>query len=338
MIAIHYQAGHFCERWVAYCESNQIPYKIVDVYSNDIIEQLRNCEVFMWHFDHMSHSDSLFAKQLIQALDRIPIKVFPDVNTSWHFDDKIGQKYLLESIDAPFVKTYIFYNQELAKLWAKETEYPKVFKLRGGAGSLNVKLVRNKNQALFLIRKAFNSGFSQFSPFVVFKERVRKFYLGKSSLLSVLKWFLAIFLGSIVTKLYRKEIGYVYFQDFIPGNLFDIRVVVIGSRAFAIKRLVRKNDFRASGSGSIVYRREEIPLDCIRIAFSVNKKINAQAMTFDFVFNKKSEPLIVEVSFGYTMYAYDECDGYWDDSLNWYEGKYNHEVWILQLFLDSNKN
>ena len=37
-----------------------------------------------------------------------------------------------------------------------------------------------------------------------------------------------------------------------------VRVIVINDKAFAIKRMVRKNDFRASGSGIIEYDKENL--------------------------------------------------------------------------------
>ncbi len=55
----------------------------------------------MWHFHQGSPRDILFAKQLIFALQTSGKRVFPDFNTVWHFDDKVGQKYLLEAIEAP---------------------------------------------------------------------------------------------------------------------------------------------------------------------------------------------------------------------------------------------
>ena len=63
-------------------------------------------------------------------------------------------------------------------------------------------------------------------------------------------------------------------QDFfIPQNDFDIRVIVTGNKAIAIKRMNRKNDFRASGSGYILYDKNEIDIRCVKIAFEVNKKL-----------------------------------------------------------------
>ena len=44
------------------------------------------------------------------------LKVFPDFNTSWHFDDKIAETYLLQSISAPIPQSYIFYNYEDCKI------------------------------------------------------------------------------------------------------------------------------------------------------------------------------------------------------------------------------
>src|SRR4051812_11768675 len=100
-IAIHKTEGTFSDRWIAYCEKQSIPYKIVDCYSSDIIKQLQDCTALMWHFHHASPKATLFAKQLMYSVSAAGKKVFPDIDTVWHFDDKVGQKYLLEAIDAP---------------------------------------------------------------------------------------------------------------------------------------------------------------------------------------------------------------------------------------------
>lgn len=99
--------------------------------------------MFFVAFSHASHKDMLFAKQLL-FLCRQLVKNIPRFLTNWHFDDKVGQKYLLESIQAPMVPTYVFYSKAEAIRWAKSVIYPKVFKLRGGAGGSNVKLISSK--------------------------------------------------------------------------------------------------------------------------------------------------------------------------------------------------
>ena len=215
-IAIHdsKEKHFFSDRWIEYCSRNNIPFKVVNAYDNDIINQLNDCDIFMWHHSNYDYRDALFAKQLIYSLETIGIKVFPDFNTTWHFDDKVGQKYLLEAIDAPLVPSYVFYNKKDARKWIESTSFPKVFKLRGGSGSSNVQLVENKHKAKKLIKKAFGKGFSQFDKFNHLKFRYKNFKSGKESFVGVLKGIVRLFIGNKYSNMVPKEKGYVYFQDF----------------------------------------------------------------------------------------------------------------------------
>jgi glutathione synthase/RimK-type ligase-like ATP-grasp enzyme len=329
-IAIHYRKGLFSERWIAYCEEQRIPYKIVDCYDTDIINQLEDCDVLMWHYMAKDCIDPLFAKQLLFSLEQSGKKVFPNFNTSWHFDDKVGQKYLLESIGAPLVPTYVFYTKETALQWIENTTFPKVFKLRGGATSANVRLIANKNKAKRIINKAFGNGFSQFNGKEYFKEQRRKHKEGKVSFIAVVKSLVRSIIGVKYAKVLHKEKGYVYFQDFIPNNNYDIRVIVIKNRAFGIKRLNREGDFRASGSGNIIYDKNEIPEACVKIAFEVSKKANVQCIGYDFVFDKNNDPLLLEMSYGFVVDGYNPCPGYWDENMTWHEGKFNPQSWMVE--------
>ncbi|MCF6222639.1 MAG: hypothetical protein L3J34_02810 [Flavobacteriaceae bacterium] len=329
MIAIHNSKTGFHPRWISYCKRKNIPYKLVSCYDNDIINQLKDCDILMWHHNHLNPKDLIFAKQLLFSLDQSGKIVFPNFNDGWHFDDKVGQKYLLEAIDAPLVPSHTFYSKKEAILWANNTSFPKVFKLRGGAGSVNVKLAKTKQDAIHLINKAFGSGFSYYDPKVNFIERWRKYKLGKTNFYDVIKGGLRFFKKPKFSIINGKEIGYIYFQDFIPNNTFDIRVIVIGKKAFALKRMVREGDFKASGSGNMQFAKEEFDERAIEIAFETSRKLKAQCLAYDFVFDENNKPLIVEISFGFAVEAYDTCPGYWDESINWYKGKFNPQEWIV---------
>jgi hypothetical protein len=99
---------------------------------------------------------------------------------------------------------------------------------------------------------------------------------------------------------------------------------------------VRKNDFRASGGGNIVYNKKEIDKRCVKIAFEVNEKIKAQSIAYDFVFDKKNNPLIVEISYGYSAPAYDKCEGYWDKEMSWHEGEnFDFCGWMIENLIQS---
>jgi glutathione synthase/RimK-type ligase-like ATP-grasp enzyme len=331
-LAIHQSKWGFSNDWMAYCKAKGIPFKMVNCYDSNIIEQISDCDVLLWHHHHILAKDKVFAQQLLFAVQQSGKKVFPDFNTGWHFDDKLGQKYLLEAIKAPLVPTEVFYDKQTAEKWAVQTDFPKVFKLRGGAGSSNVKLVHSKSDALALINKAFGKGFPSYDKWGNLKEEFRRFQVKKGRTKDLLKSVRRLFVSTEFARIHGPEKGYLLFQKFIPNNTFDIRVITIGNKAFALKRLVRENDFRASGSGFIEYEKEKIDERCVTIAFEVTQKLQAQCVAYDFVFDEQNNPLIVEINYGFAHDAYFNCPGYWDSTMLWHEASFNSAHMIIDLF------
>ena len=335
-IAIHHKEGGFSDRWITYCQRESIDYKIINCYDSDIIEKLKDCNALMWHHHHGNYKDVITAKSILYALEHAGIKVFPNFHTAWHFDDKVAQKYLLEAIGAPTIPSYVFYDKKEALDWADNTTYPKVWKLKGGAGAANVKLLRSKKDAVKLINKAFGKGFSQFNRLGNLKERYKKYKSGKDSLLGVAKGLGRLIIPTEFAKLQSRERGYVYFQEFVENDGFDVRVVVIGGKAIALKRLVRENDFRASGSGNLIFENDKIDKDYIIKAFDLSRKIKSQSLAIDFIKSKDNEVLIVELSYGFPMLNFlDGAAGYWDSSLQWHAGKFNPQGWMVEEMVKS---
>ena len=338
-IAIHHNPDSYSTLWIKYCQRNKIQYKIVDAYANDIFKQITDCDAFMWHFHQEDYKAMLFAKQLIFSLKHIGIIVYPDIDTCFYFDDKLGQKYLFEAANVPTAPTHIFYTRQNALDWIKRTQFPKVFKLSTGASSANVRLVKNARQARRLVKKAFRFGFEQYARINGFKERMIKYRNGNGSLLWLLKGFVRIFISTEFSRMHSNEIGYIYFQDFIPNNTFDTRVILIGNRAVAKKRINRPNDFRASGSGIWIFEKEQIDIRCIEKAFEINKKLKMQSAAFDFIYNQYGNPILTEVSYccgikynkGNHKYWTDFFYGYWSDDLQWHKCEnVNICDWIIE--------
>lgn len=333
-IAIHHRPGSFTDRWLEYCQLHGIMHKIVNCYDNDIIAQLNSFTHLLWPITQDSPADIAHSRKIIASAERAGVKVFPNSDTCWHFDNKIAQKYLLEAINAPLVSSYVFYEKEKAFEWIAQTTFPKVFKLKSGAGSANVRLVKNKNEAIKLCHQAFGQGFvSYHGYFGDAKTKLRK--IGTfPQFIDKLKRFPKYLLSSAITKQQMpRERGYLYFQDFMPGNQYDIRITIIGNRAFGFTRDVRPNDFRASGSGSISYDRKRIDMECVKVAFDVAEKIKSQSMAFDFIKDENGKPKIVEISYGFQTKAVYDCTGYWDKGLNWHEGHTWPEDAILEDLL-----
>jgi len=319
----------FNERWINYCNNNKIEYKLVDPCASDIISQLKDCDAFLWHWHHADYRHQRFARQLIASLEKTNIRVFPDLDTCWHFDDKLGQKYLLEALDIDVVPSYAFYEEKTALDWAQKTSYPKVFKLSGGAGSANVILIHNKRQCFHYIHKMFHRGFPSFSRWNFFLESFRQFRDHQKSFWKFCRSMKTVVFGITYGNMVGRIRGYAYFQDFIPNNTHDIRIVVIGDKAFAIRRNCRKNDFRASGSGEIVYEIDDECRLCAEKGFIFAKRLKTQCCAMDFVF-QDDKPLLVEISYGFAVHGYDKCTGYWDDKMIWHEGSFNPQEWMIE--------
>ena len=331
-IAIHHRKGSFSDSWIGYCKEQGIDFKLVNCYDNDLVKQTENCQILLWHFHQASERDVLCAKQILYSLQAAGKIVYPDFRTNWHFDDKVGQKYLLESIGAEMIKSYVFYDKAVAKKWAHGTSYPKVFKLRKGAGSSRVQLVLNKREAIQLINTAFKSGFRHYEPTTNLKERWRKYRLNATGIKDVLKGVLRFGYTTEFDRMVAREKGYIYFQDFVPDSKFDIRVIVINKKAFAIRRLVRKNDFRASGSGLNQYDKELIPEKAVELSFQISEKIGSQSLAIDLVLDD-CEPKVIEISYGYLQDVYKDCTGYWDRNLNWHEGTFDPQYWVIDALI-----
>jgi glutathione synthase/RimK-type ligase-like ATP-grasp enzyme len=302
----------------------------VNCFGSDIIDQLCGCSALLWHWEHSDHRAALFARQLIASVEAMGLVVFPGSATSWHYDDKLGQKYLLEAIGAPLVPTRVFYDERAALDSLEGAAFPLVWKLRGGAGSQNVRLVRSQREAQRIVRQSFRRGWKS-SRLHPLQERVWQFRRDRSmaSFLRIGRGVMRVLFPRQAWRSQPVEKGYFYQQEFVQDNRFDVRVVVIGVRAFAIKRLVRDGDFRASGSGNIVYDINQIPIECIRISFDVTRRCGAQCCAFDFV-SRGGEWCVVEVSYAFAAKAYYDCPGYWDADLNWHEEPVAPERFMIE--------
>lgn len=317
-IAVSDKQNGYETEWVNACIQRGIEVKKVDPYKTDIIDQLLDCDAFMWHHSHGNYRDLLFAKQLLTAIEESGKVVYPDYRTGWHFDDKVGEKYLFEALGLPSVPSFVFYDKKTALEWIDSITFPKVFKLRGGAGSMNVILVKNRRKAKKLVNKAFSSGFKAFRPIDYFIDRFNKWRHRHDSFVGVLKSLSRFIIKPQGSNLLPVQKGYAYFQEFMSGNNYDTRVVIIGCKyALAEKRYVREGDFRASGSGKFDY--DDIDINLVKMAFDAANKIKAQSIAFDFIYDFEHKGRIVEVSYCFGTHGISHAPGYWDSDLNWHK-------------------
>ena len=121
------------------------------------------------------------------------------------------------------------------------------------------------------------------------------------------------------------------FQDFAPGNDSDLRINVVGDKAYGARRWVRPGDFRASGSGRISHGPDFVDIEAVATAFRLARKLGSSCLACDIIRKPDGSLAVIEVSYGFVFRG--NSPGFWDDSLNWHAAKFRPEHWIVDLVL-----
>lgn len=300
---------------------NNIQYVRLRVEQPDFWARVRELSLFIMRFT-IIESNLQLKSDILPIVEReFGVTCYPNQSMAWLYDDKVRQAFAMIAHGYPMTKAWIFYEKRAAFDWAKQANYPVVFKLKGGAGSTNVILVKSYKQASALIRQMFGGGvypesfkalgLVRFKHFNLYREI---HHLGGN----IYRWSK----GLDKSPFWRPHKNYAYFQKFLPNNDHDTRITIIGERAFAFRRLVRENDFRASGSGKIDYDTSKIDMRFVELGFVISQKMGFKCMAYDFLENEQGEPEICEISYAFVSSAIYDCPGYWDRELNWHGGHF----------------
>ena len=340
-IGLQEESGLYWRAWTQEISASGHEPLLLDMRSTQGFETALKSDGVMWHID-MKPSMQLAASSILTSLEVAAGKpVFPNINTRWHFDNKVSQAYLFKQMGIATPETNVFWNENDAMHWVNnQCEFPVVAKLKRGAGSSAVYILKSKREAEKYVRRMFSlkgisgeSGGAARSSYRIWRDFAR------NSVLHLPRPILEHFLKQRprLREVWPNERGYVYFQEFLPENAFDTRVTVIGNRAFAFRRYNREGDFRASGSGKIDYSTKEMNLDMVKIAHEISSKNNFQSMAYDFLIDKEGKPTIVEISYAYQSKAVYDCQGHWDRELNWVEGHVLPEAAHVEDFINEIK-
>lgn len=330
--------------WVEWLTQKGIPFEFVDCYRSDIISILPNYSVLLWHYSNYVNADLMEAQHILDIAESLGLMVFPNHNTGWHFDDKIAEMYALEAVSAPIPQNWVFYSLDSCLEWLKnEAQYPIVAKLRRGSGSNNVKLIKNYSTAKKYTIRMFSRGISPAQSLV---------YKAYSKIQSTKNWEMFKNRFKQIPNFLRArrfghgmpiERGYCNFQEFVPNENFDIKVVVVGDKCSFLCRNTRKGDFRASGGGDIQYDHSMISKQIVDSAFAACDRIGMQCVGFDYVVDKRDgSGKIIEMCFGFDFEAILSSGGYFDRNYVWHNEPLNVPSEVLNhIFSDidlSNQN
>ncbi len=323
-LVVQQNSGNYWKRWSSYIENLGHECMLLDMRTKAGYSKAIDADGAMWHIN-MLPSMQASAHSILTALETLGEKViFPNQFTRWHFDNKVSQSYLNKALGVNTPETNVFWDEEKAIEYLRALRhYPIIAKLKRGAGSSGVYILRNESQALSYTYQAFSSkGIRKTVGSISHSREYQLRKLWHSFQLQMPRNFqkLNLIKNKSLKDQWPAERGYVYFQEFLQDNNYDTRVTVIGNRAFAFQRENRQDDFRASGSGKIKYEATEISRRMIEIAHEISIRCHFQSMAYDFLLDSEGNPSLIEMSFGFQAEAVYNCQGFWNRDMKWFEG------------------
>lgn len=220
------------------------------------------------------------------------VKLIPSYDLLMAHEDKGFQEILKRKEDFGNLKGNYIFDIDKSSL-----DFPKVLKTSQGAGSSGVFLVKNIKELAKIKSKFFTNDLKR-----QLVKLQRKIKLNSSD---------------YQTYEYRyKKFSLFVEQEFIPDLKHDFKVLVFGNRYFVLKRAIRKNDFRASGSGNFEF--VEPPHEVLYFAKKISEKLDSPYLSLDIAQSEHGCHLIEfqATNFGpYTLlnapYRYIDKDGHW---------------------------
>jgi hypothetical protein len=229
-------------------------------------------------FMHMHHHPQvrLLHKRCMAIMAMNPeLVLVPEYRSSVLYDDKVEQARQLARW---MPRTNVFYTPNAAKRWLeKNPAMPFMSKSSEGASSHNVRLVRTPDEARLEIKHAFSD------------------------------------LG-IKCRYGQTQRGYLLWQDFIPGNAGDIRILAIGKKRLVLRRGNRDDRPMASGSGKLIsmtsamLAKDSEAEQALAVANMFFAQENMNWCGIDMVKDAQGKWYILETTVGWTLNGYYDCE------------------------------
>jgi glutathione synthase/RimK-type ligase-like ATP-grasp enzyme len=246
-------------KYARFLRWNEIPFDIYDIHCSHWFRVAQRYDMVLWR--PMSFPFELEeCRRKFHLLEReLGLVCYPSFAEAQVYEDKIAQSELLRHHGFPVIDTFVSNSEQEALAYVAAAEYPLVWKLTTGSGSLGVELVRSRRDAERLIRQVFG------------------------------------FAGRRTYWPYTRQKNYVYLQPLVAGARYDLRVVVAGSLMFGYYRDVPSGEFRASGMHT---ERYDLPSSAaVRMARRVATALSMPCLAVDFIEDTRSGDLkIIELS------------------------------------------
>jgi len=108
------------------------------------------------------------------------------------------------------------------------------------------------------------------------------------------------------------------------------KVSKFANRGLGIRGLFRPGDIRASGSGRIAYRREDLDEHWVSMGFETTDKHRSSCSALNVFYDQNRQTKILELSYGFMSEGYDACEAYWGRDLTSRATGFYPQAWIVE--------
>jgi len=185
--------------------------------------------------------------------------IIPNFSSFIAHENKMLQELEMKRLEIKSPSSYIVGTYEEGIEFLQKTNFPVIGKKSKGFGSKTVEKINSVEEGKKFLKKNLSDG-------LIFNVEYFK-WLYK-------KWK--------YNTLYPKEHGKVIFQEMIKNLEYDWKVLIFNDVCFVLKRFIKKDDFRASGSGLFDY--QAIPSnEVLDFALETKRKLKIPFVSFDIV-------------------------------------------------------
>lgn len=206
-----------------------------------------------------------FIEDIILNLENSGVTCLPSYSYLRAHNNKVYMELLRKTVnfeELSSISSQVFGSFEELKSTSHEFIFPVVIKPASGAMSRGVGIAHNYDELLRKTQKISSTR----NILIDLKDRLRKFKYGDKYVLESLN---------------RNKF---IVQNFIPNLNNDWKVLVYGNKLFVLYRGNRENDFRASGSGKFIFKKD-IPDGILEYAHSIMKKFDVPNISLDVGFD-----------------------------------------------------
>jgi hypothetical protein len=230
-----------------------------------------------------------YIKDALRYLDKNNVLI-PSYDHCMCLENKGFQEIFKKVNDVHTLKAN--YYSSLKEVDFKAISYPLVMKRVDGAGSKYVELIKSKFELVWSYIKM--KGILHFALYELLL--IRKFFLVNTSDYQEYKRY------------HFPRMRFVL-QEFVEGLAYDYKALVFGEKIFLLKRSIRKDDFRASGSGKFEFV-SEVSDGLLEYIYSTYKSFNCPCVSLDIVECKDNFGLIEFQFLHFGPYTLQKSDGY----------------------------